>query len=283
MQDPPVHTEFRKLVSRGFTPRQVEAVEPKVREFVVERIEGLRSPTAAATSSPSCSNRCRRWWSPTISVCPRKTGPNSTAGPRRSSPPTPPKAASPARWKPSAMRSASMMAYFTGLIERRRTEPGDDTISQLVRTGFPADATCRSCRCSRSSPSRWSPAATTPPPACSALMAELLTRHPATSVAASCRSGPPLDRSGRGGASPVGPGRGAGSHHHARRGSCAARPSRSTEGAACLRVGQPRRPPIRSDADELDVARCQRHILTFSHGAHHCLGAGPPGCRTGSR
>ena len=24
MQDPPMHTEFRKLVSRGFTPRQVE-------------------------------------------------------------------------------------------------------------------------------------------------------------------------------------------------------------------------------------------------------------------
>ena len=43
MQDPPVHTEFRKLVSRGFTPRQVEAVEPKVREFVVERIERLRT------------------------------------------------------------------------------------------------------------------------------------------------------------------------------------------------------------------------------------------------
>ena len=43
MQDPPVHTEFRKLVSRGFTPRQVEAVEPKVREYVVERIERLRA------------------------------------------------------------------------------------------------------------------------------------------------------------------------------------------------------------------------------------------------
>ena len=27
MQDPPVHTEFRKLVSRGFTPRQVEAAQ----------------------------------------------------------------------------------------------------------------------------------------------------------------------------------------------------------------------------------------------------------------
>jgi cytochrome P450 len=42
MQDPPAHTEFRKLVARGFTPRQVESVEPKVREFVVERIERLR-------------------------------------------------------------------------------------------------------------------------------------------------------------------------------------------------------------------------------------------------
>jgi cytochrome P450 family 130 len=27
------------------------------------------------------------------------------------------------------------------------------------------------------------------------------------------------------------------------------------------------------DADELDVSRCPRNILTFSHGAHHCLGA----------
>src|SRR6202000_1807174 len=43
MQGQPVNPEFPKLVSRGFTPRQVEAVEPKVREFVVERIEGLRS------------------------------------------------------------------------------------------------------------------------------------------------------------------------------------------------------------------------------------------------
>src|ERR1700692_1997486 len=41
MKAPPVHTEFRKLVARGFTPRQVEAVEPKVREFIVERIEQL--------------------------------------------------------------------------------------------------------------------------------------------------------------------------------------------------------------------------------------------------
>ena len=41
MTDPPVHTEFRRLVSRGFTPRQVESVEPPVRAFVVERLGRL--------------------------------------------------------------------------------------------------------------------------------------------------------------------------------------------------------------------------------------------------
>jgi len=56
MQDPPVHTEFRKLVARGFTPRQVEAAEPKVREFIVQRIERLLANGGGAISSPSCSN-----------------------------------------------------------------------------------------------------------------------------------------------------------------------------------------------------------------------------------
>ena len=106
MQDPPVHTEFRKLVSRGFTPRQVEAVEPKVREYVIERIERHPRATAAATSSTSCSSRCRRWSSRTTSAYPRRTATSSTAGPTRSSPPTPAKAASLARWGPSATRSA---------------------------------------------------------------------------------------------------------------------------------------------------------------------------------
>ncbi len=138
MQDPPVHTEFRKLVSRGFTPRQVEAVEPKVREYVVERIERIRA-TAAATSSPSCSSRCRRWWSRTTSACRKRTATSSTAGPMRSSRPTPPKAASGERWRTLGEALGEMMAYFTALIERRRVEPEDDTVSHLVAAGVGAD------------------------------------------------------------------------------------------------------------------------------------------------
>src|SRR3954451_9412331 len=33
MMDPPDHTAFRKLVARGFTPRQVTTLEPQVRSF----------------------------------------------------------------------------------------------------------------------------------------------------------------------------------------------------------------------------------------------------------
>ena len=92
MQDPPVHTEFRKLVSRGFTPRQVEAVEPKVREFVVERIERLRAngggDIVAELFKPLPSMVVAHY----LGV-PEEDRDSSTAGPRRSSRPTPPRAA----------------------------------------------------------------------------------------------------------------------------------------------------------------------------------------------
>ena len=63
MQDPPAHTEFRRLVARGFTPRQVEAVEPTVREFVVERVERLRAPAAGTSSAPVAAPFRTKAWS----------------------------------------------------------------------------------------------------------------------------------------------------------------------------------------------------------------------------
>lgn len=41
MMDPPDHTAFRRLVSRGFTPRRVSEIEPAVRAFVSERLDVL--------------------------------------------------------------------------------------------------------------------------------------------------------------------------------------------------------------------------------------------------
>ena len=138
MQDPPAHTEFRKLVSRGFTPRQVESVEPKVRDFVVERIEKLRAEGGGDIVSelfkplpsmvvahylgvPDADRERFDGWTDAIVAA------NATDG-------------GVARG-PSTVRDAvgSMMEYFGSLIERRRAEPEDDTISHLVAAGVGAD------------------------------------------------------------------------------------------------------------------------------------------------
>jgi hypothetical protein len=39
--DPPEHTRFRALVARGFTPRRVAALEPRIREIAVTHLDAL--------------------------------------------------------------------------------------------------------------------------------------------------------------------------------------------------------------------------------------------------
>jgi cytochrome P450 len=138
MQDPPVHTEFRKLVARGFTPRQVEAVEPKVREFVVERLERLVAngggDIVAELFKPLPSMVVAHYlgvpeedrgqfdgW--TEAIVAANTTEGGIAGALES----------------VGEAVGSMMAYFGELVERRRKEPEDDTISHLVAAGVGAD------------------------------------------------------------------------------------------------------------------------------------------------
>src|ERR1700719_4704713 len=138
MQDPPVHTEFRKLVSRGFTPRQVEAVEPKGREFVVERIEGLRANgggdivtelfkplpsmvVAHYLGVPEEDQAQFDGWTDAIVAANTAEGGVSGA------------------LETVGDAVGSMMAYFPALIERRRTDPEDDSITHLVSAGVGAD------------------------------------------------------------------------------------------------------------------------------------------------
>jgi cytochrome P450 len=138
MQDPPTHTEFRKLVSRGFTPRQVEAVEPAVRQFVIERLERLRAAgggdIVAELFKPLPSMVVAHYlgvpeedraqfdgWTEAIVAAQTQEGGLASAG------------------ESAGEAVASMMAYFTQLIERRRREPEDDTVSHLVAAGIGAD------------------------------------------------------------------------------------------------------------------------------------------------
>jgi cytochrome P450 family 130 len=138
MQDPPVHTEFRKLVSRGFTPRQVEAVEPAVRQFVVERVERLRAagggdivaelfkplPSMVVAHYLGVPERDRTqfdgWTQAIVAANTENAGVTTAIG-------------------MAGDAVASMTGYFGELIEWRRRDPGDDTISHLVAAGIGAD------------------------------------------------------------------------------------------------------------------------------------------------
>jgi cytochrome P450 family 130 len=126
MMDPPDHTHYRRLVNRGFTPRQVDEIEPAVREFAATRIEELR----AAGSADFIESLARPL--PCLVVA-------SYLGVSEDD------RAQFAGWTESIVQAgthghdasavdalAGLYGYFTELIERRRVEPGDDMISTLV-------------------------------------------------------------------------------------------------------------------------------------------------------
>lgn len=128
MMDPPEHTAFRRLVGRGFTPRQVVEIEPAIRAFVVERLERL---AAAGTGDivaelfkpmpsfvvahylgvpPADWPRFDRWTDGIVAA-------NAKGDPLL-----------------AGETVAELFGYFSELIEAKQAEPGDDTISALVHT-----------------------------------------------------------------------------------------------------------------------------------------------------
>ncbi|MGB6059234.1 MAG: cytochrome P450 [Microthrixaceae bacterium] len=129
MMDPPDHTEFRRMVGRGFTPRHVAEIEPMVRSFVVERIEGLRAAGSgdviAELFKPMPSFVVAYY----LGVPPRDWGrfDGWTAG----------IVAANASGDVLSAGDAvgELFEYFTDLIAQKRNDPGDDTISALVATG----------------------------------------------------------------------------------------------------------------------------------------------------
>jgi cytochrome P450 len=133
MMDPPDHTAFRKLVARGFTPRQVRSLEPKVRAYVVERLDRLHEEGGGdiveALFKPL----------PSMVVAHYLGVPDD--GRQRFD-----------EWTHAIVAASSvgaideattavleLTAYFSELIRRRRVEPGDDTVSALVEAGVGDD------------------------------------------------------------------------------------------------------------------------------------------------
>ncbi len=135
MMDPPEHTAYRRLVSRGFTPRRVAGIEPAVRAFVVERISAMRdvirdqgtADFIAELAGPLPSfvvahylgvpqadrGRFDGWTNAIVSA---NAAGDVIGGAQQA--------------------VGELYEYFTDLAERRRHDPGDDIISQLVHASL---------------------------------------------------------------------------------------------------------------------------------------------------
>jgi cytochrome P450 family 130 len=127
MMDRPEHTTFRRLISRGFTPRKVAELEPALRAFVRTRVEMLAESGEAdfietlAGPLPTLvvamylgvpeNDRARfDTWSNAIVQA------NATGNTVRD----------------AGDAVAGLYGYFTDLIEWRRRHRGDDMLSDLV-------------------------------------------------------------------------------------------------------------------------------------------------------
>jgi len=133
MLDPPEHTAFRRLVARGFTPRAVAEIEAAVRAFVVERVEALRAAGEGdlieALAKPLPSFVVAHYLGVPEEDRQRFDGwTDAIVG---------------AGAKGDTMLAADAVVelgtYFSELIERRRAEPADDMTSALVHADTDAD------------------------------------------------------------------------------------------------------------------------------------------------
>ena len=263
MTDPPSHTDFRRLVSRGFTPRQVESVEPAVHRFVTERLDALLADgggdivaelfkplpsmvVAHYLGVPEADRSRFDAWTDAI-----------VAGSARGQ-------------DEVAAATMEMDEYFAGLISWRRRDPEDDTVSHLVAAGEADDdaGLLRILAFTFTMVSGGNDTTTGLLGGAVQLLTqrpdqrELLVREPGlipdaveeflrltSPVQGLCRT-PTRDVVVDGVTVPRG---------------------RKTLMLYAAGNRDPR--AYGPDADELDVRRQPRQILSFSHGAHHCLGA----------
>lgn len=130
MLDPPDHTAFRRLVGRGFTPRRVADIEPAVRAFAAERIDRL--VRAAAAGEPADLVEVLAKPLPSFVVAHYLGVPDADREHFDAWTEAIVSANASGTVDTTSNAVGELFAYFTHLIERRRAEPGDDTISRLV-------------------------------------------------------------------------------------------------------------------------------------------------------
>ncbi|GAA3442976.1 cytochrome P450 [Planomonospora venezuelensis] len=136
--EPPVHTRLRRLVSKAFTPRMVEALRPEVARLAGELVDRFAergggdliaevaeplpvTVIAEMLGVPESDRHLLRPWS--ADICGMyELNPSAEA-------------------QHAAVRAASEFSdYLVGLARARKAEPGDDLISALAQVADEGDA-----------------------------------------------------------------------------------------------------------------------------------------------
>ncbi len=134
--DPPEHTRFRKLVSHGFTPRMINALEPRIREMAVRIIDTAVAKGTCDFVTDVAALLPVEVIAELIGV-PREDRhklvewTNSLVGAED------PEFATGEDLMHQAM--AEMFAYVEDLSEQRRAEPRDDIMSELLQAEIDGD------------------------------------------------------------------------------------------------------------------------------------------------
>ncbi len=261
MTDPPAHTAFRRLVSRGFTPRQVSSVEPVVAAFVAERLGRLREagggdivaelfkPLPSMVVAHYLGVPREDWdrfdtWTEAIVAANAAGGTGGAAG-----------------------AAADLAGYFTELIAHRRAHRGDDTVSHLVAAGE-AESDAGLLRVLAFAFTMVAGGNDTTTGLLGAGL-PLLAEHPDQHADALADPGAAVEELLRL-TSPV-----QGLARTTTRDVTVEGVTVPAGEKVLLCYAAANRDPrvFGADAEELDVTRQPRQILSFAHGAHHCLGA----------
>ncbi|MDL9936134.1 cytochrome P450 [Gordonia sp. ABSL1-1] len=281
MTDPPAHTRFRSLVARGFTPRQVIELEPLVREFVVDRLERIDAadevnivdelfkplPSMVVAHYLGVPDTDRgqfdAWTEAIVGADPTGGAATIASGPGDDD-----------ATATAAAAATDLLGYFAQLIDHRRDHPGTDTVSHLVAAGLGDDpaGTLSILAFTFTMVAGGNDTTTGMLGGSVALLSECPDQRDRL-LADTSMIGPAIEEFLRL-TSPVQ--------------NLARTTTRDVEfdgpaGPVTIPAGRKvllcyaaanRDPRVfGADADRLDVGRNPRNILTFSHGAHHCLGA----------
>ncbi|MER8156531.1 cytochrome P450 [Streptomyces sp. NPDC094472] len=124
--DPPDHTRVRRLVVKAFTPGRVERMREPVRRIADELLDAIASDGHADLLAAYAGQL------PIIVICDLLGVPQRD---RRDFRAWSDALITPDPARPQAAKEAvgGMLRFYTGLIEKKRAEPGDDLLSDLIR------------------------------------------------------------------------------------------------------------------------------------------------------